>query len=295
MRGIKQDIIYIQQSGMGNHGTYGRMRTLGPVAAAFAGTSEMSGLPEPAMPAGWGYSYLDWMGAYNYALAILGALHHREHTGEGQWIDASQCEAGLFMTGPALLDWSANGRVWSRIGNRSPYKPAAPHGAYRCAGEDRWLAIACFTEAQFDALARLAGHPEWTGDPRFGTLSTRLQHQDALDQMVSAWTGGREAYGLMRDLQAANVPAGVCQTAEDRCDHDPQLAHLNWLTEVTGSKIGTWPVAELPMKFSATPAHIGGPINRGAPCYGEDNEHILTQLLGYSPKDVQRLAEEGVI
>ena len=162
LRSIRPDIIYIQQSGMGSNGTYGRLRTVGPIAAAFAGTAEMSGLPEPAMPVGWGYSYLDWMGAYSYALAILGALHHRERTGEGQWIDASQCEAGLFLAGPAILDWSANGRVWTRLGNRSPYKPAAPHGAYRCAGEDRWIAIACFTDEEFAQLARAAGHPEWT-------------------------------------------------------------------------------------------------------------------------------------
>jgi crotonobetainyl-CoA:carnitine CoA-transferase CaiB-like acyl-CoA transferase len=295
LRSIRPDIIYIQQSGMGSHGTYGRLRTVGPVAQAFAGTAEMSGLPEPAMPVSWGYSYLDWMGAYSYALAILGALHHRARTGEGQWIDASQCEAGLFLAGPAILDWSANGRVWSRIGNRSPYKPAAPHGAYRCAGEDRWIAIACFTEAEFSALARIAGRPEWLADPRFATLAARLAHQDALDAAVGAWTAGQEPYAAMRALQEAGVPAGVCQTAADRCDRDPQLAHLNWLTEVTGSKIGTWPVAELPMKLDATPAHIGGPSNRGAPCYGEDNEYILTELLGYSASDVQRLAEDGVI
>jgi len=295
LRSIKPDIIYIQQSGMGSHGTYGRLRTVGPIAAAFAGTSEMSGLPEPAMPVGWGYSYLDWMGAYGYALALVGALHHRNQTGQGQWIDASQCEAGLFLTGSAVLDWSANGRSWSRIGNRSPYKPAAPHGAYRCAGEDRWVAISCFTEQEFVSLARVAGHPEWTKDTRFVDLTTRLAHQDALDALVSAWTKDRDAYSVMKDLQEAGVPAGVCQTAEDRCDHDPQLAHLQWLTEVTGTKIGTWPVAELPMKFSATPAHVGGPINRGAPGYGEDNEHILTTLLGYSPKDVRLLAEDGVI
>jgi crotonobetainyl-CoA:carnitine CoA-transferase CaiB-like acyl-CoA transferase len=295
MKSIKPDIIYIQQSGMGSHGTYGRLRTVGPVAAAFAGTAEMSGLPEPAMPVGWGYSYLDWMGAYSYALALLGALHHRDKTGEGQWIDASQCEAGLFLTGPAVLDWSANGRTWSRIGNRSPYKPAAPHGAYRCSGEDRWIAIACFTDQEFAQLARVAGHPEWTRDPRFETLTARLAHQDALDALVGAWTSKQEARACMMELQSAGVPAGVCQTAEDRCDHDPQLAHLNWLTEVTGTKIGTWPVAELPMKFSATPAHVGGPINRGAPGYGEDNQHILTNLLGYSQKDLQKLANEGVI
>ena len=201
LRGIRPDIIYVQQSGMGSHGTYGRLRTVGPIAAAFAGTSEMSGLPEPAMPAGWGYSYLDWMGAYSFALAILGALYHRERTGEGQWIDASQCEAGLFLAGPAILDWSANGRVWTALGNRSPYKPAAPHGAYRCAGEDRWIAIACFTDEEWRALARVAGHPEWTRDPRFDSLAARLAHQDDLDAVVGAWT--IEARRLRACMKAA--------------------------------------------------------------------------------------------
>jgi crotonobetainyl-CoA:carnitine CoA-transferase CaiB-like acyl-CoA transferase len=295
LRKIRPDIIYIQQSGMGGHGTYGRLRTVGPVAAAFAGTSEMSGLPEPAMPAGWGYSFLDWMGAYSYALALLGALHHRDRTGEGQWIDASQCEAGLLLAGPAVLDWSANGRVWNRIGNRSPYKPAAPHGAYRCAGRDRWIAIACFTEAEFAALCDMAGHREWVADPRFATLADRLAHQDMLDTAISAWTSTQDASEIMQKLQNAGVPAGVCQTAEDRCDHDPQLASLTWLTEVRGTKIGTWPVAELPMKLSASPAHAGGPINRGAPGYGEDNAHVLSELLGFSASEIERLAEDGVI
>ncbi|HVY13626.1 MAG TPA: CoA transferase [Rhodopila sp.] len=295
MRKIRPDIIYIQQAGMGAHGTYGRMRTVGPVAAAFGGQADMSGLPEPAMPVGWGYSYLDWMGAYGYALALLGALYHRDRTGEGQWIDASQCESGIFLTGAQILDWSANGRAWTRYGNRSPYKPAAPHGAYRCRGEDRWVAIACFTEAEWQALARVAGQADWLDDKRFATLADRLAHQDALDAAVGAWTAGKTAEDVMTALQNAGVPAGVCQNAEDRCDNDPQLRHLKWLTEVTGTKIGTWPVYELPMKLSRTPAYIGGPINRGAPGYGEDNLWVLTNLLGMTASDVERLAEEGVI
>ena len=120
MRSIRPDIIYIQQSGMGAHGTYGRMRTVGPVAAAFGGQGEMSGLPEPAMPVGWGYSYLDWMGAYGYALALLGAIYHRERTGEGQWIDASQCESGIFLTGATILDWSANERTSAATATARP-------------------------------------------------------------------------------------------------------------------------------------------------------------------------------
>ncbi len=295
MKSIRPDIIYIQQAGMGALGKYGRMRTVGPVAAAFGGQADMSGLPEPAMPVSWGYSYLDWMGAYGYALALLGALYHREKTGEGQWIDASQCESGLFLTGTTILDWSANGREWKRYGNRSPYKPAAPHGAYRCQGKDRWVAIACFDEAHWQALCAVAERGVWRDDARFKTLADRLQHQDALDAAVGAWTATRTAEDIMMALQKAGVPAGVCQNAEDRCDNDPQLRHLKWLTEVTGTKIGTWPVYELPMKFSRTPAYVGGPIDRGAPGYGEDNEWLLTSMLGMTKSEVEKLAEEGVI
>jgi crotonobetainyl-CoA:carnitine CoA-transferase CaiB-like acyl-CoA transferase len=295
MKKIRPDIIYIQQSGMGTFGTYGRMRTVGPVAAAFGGQGDMSGLPEPAMPVGWGYSYLDWMGAYGYALAILGGLYHRDRTGEGQWIDASQCESGLFLTGATILDWSANGRAWQRYGNRSPYKPAAPHGAYRCTGNDRWIAIACFTDAEWQSLADVAGHREWLEDRRFATLTDRLANQDALDALVGGWTATQDAVEAMHKLQSAGVAAGVCQNAEDRCDNDPQLKHLKWLTEVNGTKIGRWPVYELPMKFTRTPAYIGGPIDRGAPGYGEDNLWLFTNLLGMGASDVEKLAEEGVI
>jgi crotonobetainyl-CoA:carnitine CoA-transferase CaiB-like acyl-CoA transferase len=295
LRAIKPDIIYVQQSGMGAKGTYGRFRTVGPIANSFSGLSEMSGLPEPAMPAGWGYSYLDWMGAYSFALAMLSALFHRARTGEGQWVDASQSEVGLMISGTAILDWSANGRIWSRYGNRSPYKPAAPHGAYPCAGDDRWLAIACFTDPEWRALAQVAGHSEWTSDARFADLAARLKNQDALDAFVADWTKSQDAYQAMLALQRAGVPAGVCQTAGDRCDHDPQLAALKWLTEVTGTKIGRWPLAEVPIKMSESPAYIGGRIDRGAPCYGEDNEYVYGELLGMSSQEVKTLADEGVI
>jgi crotonobetainyl-CoA:carnitine CoA-transferase CaiB-like acyl-CoA transferase len=291
---IKPDIIYAQQSGMGSRGRYGRYRAVGPIAAALSGISEMSGLPEPAMPAGWGYSYLDWIGAYSFATAMLAALHYRGRTGRGQWIDASQTESGIFIAGTSILDWSANGRAFARTGNRSPHKPAAPHGAYPCAGPDRWIAIACFTDEEWDAVAKVVDQP-WVHAERFATLDGRLAHQDELDRLVGDWTAAHDASTLMEELQGVGVAAGVCQTAEDRCDRDPQLAHLGWLTEVTGTKIGRWPLAEVPWRMSATPPHIGGVIDRGAPGYGEDNEWVLGELLGLSTKQIAELGDEGVI
>ncbi len=295
LKSLRPDIIYIQQSGMGAYGTYGRFRTVGPVAAAFTGASEMSGLPEPAMPAGWGYSYLDWIGAYSFASAILGALYHREQTGEGQWIDASQCESGLFLNGVPMLDWQVNHRPFRRTGNRPAYQVMAPHGAYRCQGVDRWIAIACQSEEDWHRLVNVSGKSEWLRDPRFASLAGRIANQDALDAAITAWTQTQDAYVCMQRLQEGGVAAGVVQTAEDRVDNDRQLPALDWLTEITGTKIGTWPVPELPMKLSATPAYVGGPIDRGAPCYGEDNVYILRDLLGFSDAEIAKLAADNVI
>lgn len=295
LRELRPDVIYAQQSGLGAQGTYGRFRTVGPVAAALAGTSEMSGLAEPFMPAGWGYSYLDWLGAYSFCLAIASALHHRNQTGRGQWIDASQCESGIFAGGPAVLEWSANGTEWRRTGNRSPRQPAAPHGAFRTVGDDAWLAIACFDDAQWKALGQVAGSPDWSRDSAWATLAGRLADQDRLEHAVSTWTQTQDGPRAMHLLQEAGVPAGVCQTAADRYDRDPQLAHLDWLRELPGTKIGTWPVPEVPVRLSETPAQVGGTLGRGAPAYGEDNEYVLGELLGFSTPAISRLADDGVI
>jgi crotonobetainyl-CoA:carnitine CoA-transferase CaiB-like acyl-CoA transferase len=295
LKAINPRIIYVQQSGMGQAGTYGLLRSYGPTAQAFSGLSEMSGLPAPYAPAGIGYSYLDWFGAYQMATAMMAALYRQRTTGEGCWIDSSQVEVGLYLTGTAVLDYSANGRGWKRYGNRSPYKRAAPSGAYPVRGEDRWIAISAFDERQWRSLAEVLDRPQWRADPRFATLEARLANQDALDAAVEAATKDREDYPLMSALQAAGVPAGVCQTAQDRCDTDPQLAHLNWLVELEQAEIGRWPAKQAPVSFSETPPCVGGYYHRHGPSYGQDNEAVLRELLGLSEGEIAELAAQGVL
>jgi crotonobetainyl-CoA:carnitine CoA-transferase CaiB-like acyl-CoA transferase len=293
LRQLNPSIIYVQQSGMGERGTYGRARTYGPSAQAISGVSDMSGLPEPYPPAGIGYSYLDWFGAYNMAAAMLAALYRRNVTGEGCHIDSSQSETGLYLTGTSILDKSVNGRRWSRYGNRSPYKPAAPHGAYRTLGDDRWIAIAAFTEDQWSALVEVLGRPSWSAEYRFRTLTQRLEHQDDLDVLMSRTTENFEGFALMTQLQAQGVPAGVCQTAEDRCDKDPQLAHLGWMVELPQTEIGTWPVKEHPTWLSETPTYMGGCRNRSGPNYGEDTDYVLAEILGLGMAEIEELRQAG--
>ncbi len=295
LKEINPSIIYVQQSGLGELGSYGRARTFGPSAQAISGMSDMSGLPEPFPPAGIGYSYLDWFGAYNMATAMLAALYRRDVTGEGCHIDASQGETGLYLTGTSILDHAVNGRRWSRYGNRSPYKPAAPHGAYRTAGSDRWIAIAAYTEAQWVALLDVLRRPGLSTDPRFSTLARRLENQDSLDQFVGAATETWDGFELMAALQARGVPAGVCQSAQDRVETDPQLAHLGWLVELEQSEIGRWPVKEHPTHFSDTPTYIGGRFDRSGPSYGEDTDRVLGEILGLGPEEIDALRAEGAL
>ena len=295
MKELKPDIIYAQQSGFGQGGIYGKYRSFDMLSAAMAGVLEMAGLPEPAPPVGWGYVFMDWFGAFNLAAAMLTALNYKARTGKGQWIDSAHAEGGIFLNGVTMLDWAANGREWHRAGNRSPHKAAAPHGAYRCEGVDRWVTIACFTETEWEALCTVAAHPEWRSDPRFRTLKDRIANQDALDAAIEEWTSKQERYTLMHRLQGAGIAAGVCQDAEDRCENDPQLAALNWLTELEQTEMGHWPVREVPVKMSETPPFMGGDIDRGAPCYGEDNEYVFGELLGMSSQQIHDLAEEGII
>ena len=295
LREINPQVIYAKQSGMGSKGIYGRFRTIGPVAQAFSGLSEMSGLPEPFPPAGWGYSYLDWYGAYSFALAVLSAVYHREMTGEGQWIDASQSEVGLYLTAVPLLDYQVNGRVFQRAGNRSPYGTAAPEGIYRCAGDDRWIAITCEGDDEWIRLAKEAGHPEWAAQADFATAAARRRNRAALDRLVESWTAECEPFALMQRLQSAGIAAGVAQTAEDRADRDPQLRELEWLTELDATNFGRWPVAAPSVKMSETPQFIGGLVGRGAADYAEHNYEVYQEVLGLSAAEVDELAAEGVI
>ncbi|MDX5369333.1 MAG: CoA transferase, partial [Alphaproteobacteria bacterium] len=295
LKALNPRIIYVQQSAFGQAGTYGAARGFGPTAQALSGLSEMSGLPEPYPPAGIGYSYLDWFGAYNMANAMLAALYRRQVTGKGCYIDASQAETGLYLTGTAVLDWSANARRWSRYGNRSPYKPAAPHGAYRTRGEDRWIAISIFTQAQWEALADALGRPAWTREVRFATPDARLGNQDALDAVLDRATREHDGFALMEALQSRGVPAGVCQTAEDRCERDPQLRHLGWLVDLDQSEIGRWPMKEHPVRMSETPPYLGGRFDRAGPSLGEDTGRVLKTWLGLNDAEIASLADAGAL
>ena len=293
LKEIKPDIIYVSNCGFGHTGPYSDFKTWGPIVQAVSGLTFTSGLPDRE-PAGWGYSYMDHTGAYFMAMAILLALVHRQRTGEGQWVDLACTEAALTLHGPALLDWTVNGRPTRRDGqphaNRNQWPPMAPHGIYPCEGDDDWVAIACRDQDDWLCFAEVVGE-SWCSAPAYANLDSRLAAQDQLDQLVGAWTVRRGKFDVETLLREAGVPVSAVMKPEERIDLDASTGDFGLWPTVGHTEMGQVRVDGQPVHFSETDWRTG----RGGPCLGEHNEEVLHRLLGLSPEEIARLQEEGVL
>jgi crotonobetainyl-CoA:carnitine CoA-transferase CaiB-like acyl-CoA transferase len=291
IRAFKPDVIMISLTMQGQDGPHAFAPGFGPMLQGLAGFSELAGWPDRA-PVGANVSYPDFCVPHFGATALLAALIHRRRTGEGQYIDLSQYEAAIHFLGPAVLDYTANGRVEKRAGNTllaGESVIAAPHGAYPCRG-GRWLTLAVFDDGGWERLTRLMGGPAWTKQSDFATHAARCAHTAALDERIADWTRGQDGEALVARLQACGIAAGMVKS-EQEVLADPQLNHRGHFVTLPHGEIGDY-VVEMPAaRLSRTPARL----HKAAPCLGEDNEYVYKQVLGYNDEEYDRLLVEGVI
>ncbi len=292
LRAIDPRIVMVSLSMQGQTGPHAGASGYGPMLMGLAGIGHLGGWPDRP-PGCASIPYPDWVAPHFAAFAVVSALDYRQRTGAGQYIDLSQYEATIQWLGPAILDYTANGRVWERAGNKlidSSLPRAAPHGAYPAKGSDRWCAIAVFTDEQWEALAGLMGRPAWTAEPRFSTHLARCQHTEELDELVGQWTVQFEAAALMRMLQERGIPAGVVHDQQGLLE-DPQLIDRGHYGSLDHPVMGRYHT-ELPAPhLSETPPRM----RRHAPTIGGDNDHVYRQVLGLSQSDYDRLIAEEVI
>lgn len=293
LRAIKPDIVYVSNCGFGHEGPYVSYKTWGPSVQAISGLTFSSGLPG-LEPAGWGYSYMDHTGAYYMAIGILAALYHRERTGEGQWVDLATTEAALTLNGPALLDYTVNGRPLRREGmpnsNRSQSPRMAPHGIYPGLHADTWVAIACRDDRDWQAFVTVSDEP-WAAEARWATRDARLAAEDDLDAGMASWTRQREPRETAAMLQAAGIPAAEVESPPTRIDDDPNTSAWGLWPTVHQTAMGDVRVDGIPVHMSASEWAIA----KGAPCLGEDNDYVLGEILGISADERAELHAEGVI
>lgn len=289
MREVRGDIIMASLQAFGQSGPRREFVSFGPTLMAFSGMTYLWRDPEIEKPgAACQTAFPDYVAPSYGALAILAALHYRARTGKGQYIDISQAETAAALLGPAYLEYLINGREPEPQGNFSPF--AAPHGCYRCKGDDRWCVIAVETQEEWMRFCESAGHREWAAEPRFADVAARVANRSELDALVESWTTQRTPHQVMMTLQRDGIAAGVVQTAEDLY-RDPHLREHGFSREVFRQQIG-WLTSVGP-----SARLIATKLSREefAHSAGEDKEAVFGELLGLSREKIEELTEREVL
>ncbi|MBW2141266.1 MAG: CoA transferase [Deltaproteobacteria bacterium] len=284
---INPAIILCSMPGYGSTGPYRDWVSYGTNLDPASGLASLMGYPgEEAHMSG--NAYPDPIAALHAAGAILTALFHQRRTGKGQFIDLSQAESATSLIGEAVLGYTLNGKIPPRLGNRHPSQ--APHGCYKCEGEDKWVAIAVSTDEEWAALCHVMESPELIDDQRFADSAGRCENQDAIDERIEAWTSQRPHHEAMRLLQEAGVPAGAVLDAAELFANE-HLSERDFFWEIDHPEVGLRKYVALPMKFSKTPVQKKKP----APCLGEHNEYVFSEILGLSKDEIAELEQKGII
>ena len=197
LRKVKPDIVMLSISARGQKGPERHYVGYAPNFGALGGLSYLTGYEggEPSTLVG----SLDLRVGTWAVFAVMGALVHRKRTGQGQYIDLSASEAVSCLITDSIMEYTMNGKVPTRAGNRDEIM--APHNCYRCRGEDRWVSIAVGTEQEWAALCRAMGDPEWTKEGKFRDGYQRWQNQEELDRRVTEWTSNYTAEEVTEKLR----------------------------------------------------------------------------------------------
>ncbi len=286
LRQANPTIVMISGSSAGRHGPESSYPGYANVFNSLSGLGHLTGYPD-APPSELRDSIDARVGATS-AFAVLTGLFHRRRTGEGGFIDLSASEALAMFGGEALMEYAMNGRVQHRRGNREP--GMAPHGCYRCQGDDTWVTIAVENDTEWRALCRAVGREDWASDPRFADRLLRCRNQDALDEFLEGWTAKHTPEEAVRILQDAGVAAAPSMSSQDLAE-DPHLRYRGVWQEIEHPVLGAQTVQAAPWKLSETPPTI----RSAGPLIGQHNHHVFVELLGAPPEDVARWQEAGVI
>ena len=286
LRADRPDLVMASTCLYGQTGPERGYAGFGGQGSAIAGYNHLTGWPDRA-PLGPFGTITDSLSPRLAALLVASALIRRERTGEGQYIDLSQVEGGVYCLAEAIVRESGNGESVGRLGYRSEH--IAPHAVLPCAGDDRWVTVVCHDDADWKRLREAIGDPPWARDTRFATNDARLAHVDALEQHLAAWTRQRGAEDVMETLQRAGVESGVVENNED-LNRDPQLAARRHFRPLDHAVIGAHVVETNAIRFAETPEEIRSP----APRLGEHTEQVFRELVGMSETEYRELAAKGI-
>jgi benzylsuccinate CoA-transferase BbsF subunit len=279
---IMASTAILGQTGPEAKGTSG----VGTMGAAMSGATHQLGWPDrpPCGPFG---PWTDGVAPRFIVASILAALHRRTRSGEGCYIDVAQAEAGVQFMMPAFYEFAANGKIPERRGVTGSAL-RVPEGVYRCAGDDRWVAISASDSSRWEVLRNIVNGA--LRDSRFDTLLGRIRNRDAIDAAISNWTDDKESDAIEVTLQAAGIPAHIVSRGGD-LGRDSDLYHLGHFKKFTDEVFGEAAIEGPRSAYDRTPLAE----TRRGPRIGEHTQEILETVCHLSKDEITRLTEAGVL
>ena len=284
---VKPDVTLLSLSAFGATGPWSRYAALHSGVTLLSGLAAVTGYADDR-PRMVGSSLPDPIAAVYGLLAITQALRHRAVPGKGQHIDLAMTETVQALLPDAIAECTVTGREPPRIGNG--HRRKAPHGVYRAAGDDEWLALSVDGEAQWEALKKVIKRAGLVNEPGFSTEADRRANHLALDDVVQEWTKERGAREAARTLQASGVPAAPIVNEPGLLD-DPHLKERDFVVQDDHPEAGAHPMAGVPWRFRRASLEE----NRPAPTLGRDNDYVFRGILGLDSAEIAELEREQVI
>jgi crotonobetainyl-CoA:carnitine CoA-transferase CaiB-like acyl-CoA transferase len=277
----KPELVMLSTCNMGQTGPRAHTPGFGSQLSSLAGFCGATGEPDGPPMLLYG-PYIDFISSLMGCSAALAAIDRSRRSGQGTWIDISQYECGLHFMAAAILSYHRDGIVAERSGNADI--DAAPHGAYQCR-EERWLALSCWSDAEFTALADVLGARALTEDVRFADIENRRNNAQALDEMLADSLRNRDAQETAESLQRVGVAAYPVNTIADLFT-DPQLRERRTWRYRRHEEIGEQAYLMPGFNLASTP----GDVSRPAPVLGGDNELVFKNFVGLSEDEFQSYA-----
>jgi crotonobetainyl-CoA:carnitine CoA-transferase CaiB-like acyl-CoA transferase len=288
LKKINPRIVMVSISGLGHTGPLKNYSMYVPGMEGMSGLTYTTGYPDQP-PLLSGNAYGDWVTGANAAMALITALFHQKTTGEGQYVDVSGREATICHVGDLIMDYTINQQNRTRTGNQHPR--FAPHGCYRCKGEDEWIAIAVENGEQWRRFLKVIANPELK-NKRFSSMQARLENLTELDRIIEEWTLSKDKFDLMKILQKSRIPAGALLNMKE-INLNPHLKTRGFFKVIDhGKAIGQRPIPnQLPAKFQG----FEECSLKRAPHFSEDTEYILSSLLKMTEEDIRKLENDNII
>jgi crotonobetainyl-CoA:carnitine CoA-transferase CaiB-like acyl-CoA transferase len=285
LSGINPGLVLTRVSGFGQSGPYSGRPGFGTVAETASGYAFLNGWPDtpPTSPP---FGFADSIAGISAAFGTAMALYRREISGVGSEVDVALYEPLMFILGDALLNYTSNGTIMTRVGNTSG--SASPRGIYQ-AGDGAWLSIAASAQTIAMRLFDAMGRPDLKTDERFSTNPARMENNDELQEIVKVWVRSMPRQEVLSTLEEHEVVAAAVNDSSDivQDPHFLERTLVNLSGTVLGNAMMTGPIL-----------HVGGtprPSYHGVPQVGEHTAAVLGHELGVDADVLRRLADDGVI